>query len=281
VDVEPPKALPDPLICGPEFPKLRLVMRGGRQVTESKSNDNVRMGKAMFDSSGTVSMARVGRSLHACDVAHAECEGWCPLVAAWQDMPDDEGDWYDGWAVNTGGEIKFPSCPAIERLASHCQTAPQRRFFDLWCRYFTRPAEAPLTRADEEWGPHAAERARAMRLDFPALIPEVWLNYLGPNKSADDELHLEENPSRVDFVMVAAGKKCVIEIDGKSHYADYHRDASRWVPDERRYTRNLKIERSLRRQGWEIYRFSDLEVSAVAPEKFLDLVFDLPGVTVW
>jgi hypothetical protein len=30
---------------------------------------------------------------------------------------------------------------------------------------------------------------------------------LGPDKSADDELHLSETPSRVDFVLVAEGRK--------------------------------------------------------------------------
>jgi hypothetical protein len=60
----------------------------------------------------------------------------------------------------------------------------------------------------------------------------------------------------------------VIEIDGKSHYAEYHRDANRWIPDERLYTRNLKIERSLRLQGWEIFRFSDLEVKGRTASTF-------------
>jgi len=78
--------------------------------------------------------------------------------------------------------------------------------------------------------------------------------------------------------MVVEGKKVVIEIDGKSHYADYNRETNRWVPDERKYTRNLKIERSLRRQGWEIFRFSDLEVNSCPPDRFEYLVQDLPGV---
>jgi very-short-patch-repair endonuclease len=115
-------------------------------------------------------------------------------------------------------------------------------------------------------------------MSFPALIPEVWLNYLGPQKSADDEIHLSENPSRVDFVMIAEGKKCVIEIDGKSHYADYDEEARRWSVSERRYTRNLRIERSLRNQGWEIFRFSDLEVNACTDAQFPRLVEHLPGM---
>jgi hypothetical protein len=182
-----------------------------------------------------------------------------------------------GWSLYLTGEARLSACPGVKRLMSYCQTEPQRRFFELWCHTFIYPLREGWN-AGADYSPEWSERALDLRYAFPALIPEVWLNYLGPRKSADDELHLAENPSRVDFVMLSGGTKCVIEIDGKSHYADYNQDANRWVPDERRYTRNLKIERSLRRQGWEIHRFSDLEVNACKPDEFWSLVIDLPGV---
>lgn len=274
----PPPDLPDPLICGPTFPDLRLVMRHGKQHVESRSNENVATAPHLIDSTGTLRMSAVVNSMHLCCAdTHARCDGWCPLVARpeWIDE-DPEIEPYEGWAVYTSGDLFWDMCPAIQRLRGFCQTEPQRRFFDLWCSTFAQPLYGDSYKGEGDWDSSVAYRARGLRLAFPALIPEVWLNYLGPDKTADDELHLSENPSRVDFVMVADGKKVVIEIDGKSHYADYHRDTNRWIPDERRYTRNLKIERSLRRQGWEIFRFSDWEVQTCPDDHFEGLVRDLP-----
>jgi len=113
---------------------------------------------------------------------------------------------------------------------------------------------------------------------FPALVPEVWLNAVGPDRTVEDEKHLGENPQRVDFVMLANGKKCVIEIDGPSgHYADYDEITHTYSVNESLYAKNLKIERSLRRQGWEIHRFANVEVNGVGNDEFTALVGYLPG----
>jgi hypothetical protein len=50
-------------------------------------------------------------------------------------------------------------------------------------------------------------------LRFPALIPQVWLNWLSAAPE-DEQRALEENPSRVDFVAFWNGERHVIEIDG-------------------------------------------------------------------
>lgn len=274
----PPKDLPDPLIYGPQFPELRLVMKQGKQVVLSRTNNHLRTRDSMFDETGTLTMGTLLLNQSpACQQAHRDNGGWCPLFCWYDSDPYDESGEPIGWAVGTGGTPRFEAdCPGWSQLAACCQTDAQRRFFTLWCETFAQSVPEGWNDGIE-WGPRVSDVLVAKRLDFPALVPEVWLNYLGPDKTADEELHLAENPSRVDFVMIAEGQKCVIEIDGKSHYADYNRDANRWVPDERLYTRNLKIERSLRRQGWQIFRFSDLEINTCKPEHFTSLVSHLPG----
>ncbi len=184
-------------------------------------------------------------------------------------LEDLYGPWLDPPSI--------AACPGISRLRGFCQTETQQRFLDLWCL-----SQSTSLSADTEWTDSSGEKASSTvltdRIGFPALIPEVWLNYMGPRKTADESLHLDENPSRVDSVMLAEGQKCVIEIDGKSHYADYREADRRWIPDERRYTRNLRIERSLRAQGWEIFRFSDFEIRTCPDDQFDRLVSHLPGV---
>jgi hypothetical protein len=272
--------MPESVMFGQAFPKIRMVMRGGRQYFESTTNDQLHITPRDFTDAGTLTMAWALDHLGQCEEAHEACEEWCPLLSEYHEVTDeDTGEDWSGYGLYTKGRLDFTRCPGIVRLRDHCQTEPQRRFFDLWCEANTKSLKDDWL-AGEEWAddkPYALSfLALQERLGFPALLPEVWLNYLGPEKTADDELHLSENPSRVDFVLFAKGRKCVIEIDGKSHYADYNRETNRWTPDERLYTRNLKIERSLRRQGWEIYRFSDLEVNTVTLDGFGAMIRLLP-----
>lgn len=99
-------------------------------------------------------------------------------------------------------------------------------------------------------------------VQYPALIPQVWLNYihdanLGPLDS--EKAHLDERPSRVDFVMLCQGRKRVIEIDDPGHYA-VMKDG-RLVASEEEYTKNLRIERRFKWDGYEIHRFSNWEIN--------------------
>jgi len=48
------------------------------------------------------------------------------------------------------------------------------------------------------------------------------------------------------------------------------------VASEEVHTRNLRIERSLRRQGWGIHRFSNLEVRTTPAADFEKLLLELP-----
>jgi hypothetical protein len=66
---------------------------------------------------------------------------------------------------------------------------------------------------------------------------------------------------------VGGAAKCA----ASGHYADYDEARRRYEVSERRYTKNLRIERSLRANGWDIFRFSNVEIREVAPEQFRSL----------
>jgi very-short-patch-repair endonuclease len=79
--------------------------------------------------------------------------------------------------------------------------------------------------------------------------------------------HRLDSTSRVDFLAFWGGERYVIEIDGPSHYCDY--DGNAYKVDERAYARNLKIERSLRHDGWNVTRIARIEVrDAMADDWF-------------
>ncbi len=118
------------------------------------------------------------------------------------------------------------------------------------------------------------------RFDFPALIPQVWLNVLPPgNRTLAEEARLEREPQRVDFLMIAEGRRCIIEIDGPSHYADFDSAANAYEVSQERYTLNLRFQRSLQMHGFEVHRFSNLEVEETpVGTDFQDLIKHLPGM---
>lgn len=95
---------------------------------------------------------------------------------------------------------------------------------------------------------------------YPALIPQVWLNWL---HAAPEQLlkTLEEGrASRVDFVAFADGDRHVVEIDGPSHWAWFNTSTRSYTADEKEYARNLRIERWLRAEGWVMTRIGRDEV---------------------
>ena len=269
-----PRNLPSPIIFGPAFPNLRLIMKHGTQSVESRTNRNLFLGSYDFTDDGTYTMGRFLQQLGACKEAHTAADGWCPMLFGAEERYDDYFGNHTEHVLLAKPQIG--ACPGVGGLLELCQTESQRRFLKFWC-------ESQATYASEGWDEEAetpSQHTRAgmqARLGFPALIPEVWLNYLGPDKSADDEIHLEENPSRVDFVLFGRGRKAVVEIDGPSHYADFNESTRRYVVSEQRYTKNLRIERSLKDHGWEVHRFSDYEIKAVPEDRFWKLVRHLPG----
>ena len=102
---------------------------------------------------------------------------------------------------------------------------------------------------------------------LPALIPQVWLNWIHYD-SADKARakRVQEEPFRVDFVMFYNKRKIVLEIDGPSHFSevmnvDEETGVVKYEPSMKKYTEHVRKDRWLRTNGWEVWRFTDIEVS--------------------
>lgn len=252
-----PPNLPEPVVFGPDFPEFAQMMRGGKQTFQSRTNINLFLNTWHFDGAGTFTMGSLLKQIAT------SWQELAPLVFGgfWE---GDDGDLYDWADVVT--EPQWEESEAFARLLGYCDSEPQRTFLMEWCH--TQYARG-LSEAWDRWSAANSgfQWTRMSRLvpelvalvfEFPALIPEVWLNYVGPERTQRELKHLAENPGRVDFVLFAKARKCVIEVDGPSHYAEL--DGQGYIVNEQVYAKNLRIERSLRRQGWEIFRFANVEL---------------------
>jgi len=119
-------------------------------------------------------------------------------------------------------------------------------------------------------------RAAMDVVDRPALIPQVWVNWIHfDSKDKDRAQRTREEPFRVDFIMFHDKRKLVIEIDGTSHFSeildvDPETGRIQYGPSLKKYTEHLKKDRWLRGRGWEVWRFSD--------EEILDEDFGVSGI---
>jgi very-short-patch-repair endonuclease len=264
-----PDNLPQPLIYGPDRPTLVLMTVGGLQRVESRTNSNLFLGPDDFTDSGTFTF---GRLLSLQENAGCSCAENDGRVCSFADAEVVDGVVKSLTLPGTGAP-----CGAYGRLADFCDSKAQRSFLMWWHvlgRYNSRTVQFALRsliakRSMSVWEVNLL--LQAFYLDFPALVPEAWLNYLDPRvRTEADAAHLQQNPSRVDFVMLADGRKQVIEIDGPSHYAEYDEANRCYTVSEPLYTKNLWIERSLRRSGWEIHRFSNWEVLNCEVKEFVE-----------
>lgn len=90
--------------------------------------------------------------------------------------------------------------------------------------------------------------------DLPALLPEVWLHW-DPKTVAERGAQALLN-HRMDFLMLLpAGGRVVIEVDGIQHYSDNGRLAS-----TRKYSQLVASDRKLKLAGYDVYRFSGAEL---------------------
>jgi hypothetical protein len=181
----------------------------------------------------------------------------------------------------------FSLCGGFQHILEMPDTTPEERFI-LESYYRQRSSDERAWRVGliEDWNAHWSkvesdlfltrrdlfDRAMWASLRYPALIPQVWLNWL---YATDQTNVLDENPSRVDFVAFAAGRRHAVEIDGPSHYASYDETTRSYTVDEQAYARNLKIARSLQRQRWHLTRIARIEVREAMPENELDMNGDI------
>lgn len=117
-------------------------------------------------------------------------------------------------------------------------------------------------------------------LSTPALLPQYWVHwtYDPTVPPADKHPTTVDIPSRVDFVLFFKGDRHIVEIDDPSHYARFDDIKKQYIADEVRYTTNLRIERNLRSQGWEIHRLSNWEVLNELSDAYTGLERDIQWV---
>jgi len=276
----PPENIPSPLVYGPDFPKFKMFLRRGKQVFESRTNQNLYLTQASFTAEGTYPFHRL---LEATGVWKSETPNEWYFDPMWvADYRYIEAD-RKVTEITLVEQLDFAKCPALTLLLNYSPES-HRRFHEKYvqCQWdrARRGFESAVTEyvaangAISAWG--LDELISVMLLSFPALIPEVWLAAVGFEKTLEDQEYLAEHPQRVDFVVFGQGRKAVIEIDGRDHYSEWSAPLDEYIASEEVYTRNLRIERSLRRQGWEIHRFSNYEARTVSASEFEKLLWELP-----
>jgi hypothetical protein len=289
----PPKNIPSPLPYGPTKPHFQMYMKRGKQVFVSRTNLNLVLTDDDFTDAGTFTMGTFLHSLPDCRAVHEQQVCPCLVAAANQFMSADED--IDPSLFSWHPRLDLEACPGIQRLIGFCSTRQQGQgpvaqaiFLERYLRALHASVEnlpEALTEAAQQsslMSLYSLNRALVLRaFHFPALVPEAWLNVVDRDDPTEEDIqHLSENPQRVDFALFARGYKAVIEIDGKTHYGFQKQGTGQWVASEQRYTKNLRIERSLRRQGWGIYRFSNLETRETPTEEYLDMLHSaaIPGI---
>lgn len=168
------------------------------------------------------------------------------------------------------------SCNVVRALRDMTETPAEARFYDLYIweamhrsvvfenapKVLERAYSGELTaEIDESWGGGElgslswlswAHEELMHQLRRPALVPQVVLNFVLTSDLPEDhpDKHFfDSDVGRVDFFFLDSRGKHIIEIDGPYHHSS-----------EEEYTRVLRRDRTLRRQGYWVHRFSNMEV---------------------
>ncbi|WP_157442256.1 AbiJ-related protein [Actinoalloteichus fjordicus] len=113
--------------------------------------------------------------------------------------------------------------------------------------------------------------------DLPALLPEVWLHWDPQTAKARGKDALLR--FRMDFLLLLPyGRRVVLEVDGKHHYATKERAA----PDV--YARTMRGDRELKLSGYDVYRFgaaelADEEQAGIVVEAFFRDLYRTTGLS--
>jgi hypothetical protein len=268
---------PPTIVYGSKMPDLRLRSRGGRQTYFCRRNRNLHLTDKDFDAQGTYQAGRLlGRFCREYCAPNRDDSEPCPaFVKTYNVFTKDQ----TLASVALRAPLNLELCAGVQKLLEMTET-PEERFLlgayldghvtdELaWRNELTEAWNKHCGRIDDDWFPTRSQKFDAMTwatIRYPALIPQAWLNWLAA--TGDEHMKaLEENPSRVDFIAFHHGESHIIEIDGPSHYAAYDEAARRYSIDERAYARNLKIARSLERDGWRLTRVGRIEVRDAMPD---------------
>jgi len=108
--------------------------------------------------------------------------------------------------------------------------------------------------------------------DVPVLIPQAWIQWHSVNKTNlrdINSLHIDDI-YRVDFVVFWKNKRFVILVDDISHYAIKRNN--QWFADQESYSKRLKEDRKLQKEGWQVFRISNWELR---DERDKNVVYDI------
>jgi len=104
--------------------------------------------------------------------------------------------------------------------------------------------------------------------DLPALLPEVWLHW--DPKTVRERGAQALTRFRMDFLLlVPQGSRIVIEVDGKSHYANEHG----WA-DATRYSAMARADRDLKLAGYDVFHFGAEELRNSDSAEFVRAFFE-------
>lgn len=207
-------------------------------------------------------------------------------------------------------EPRLDLCPCLSTLMEETQTEAEKRLFQLYylwaiCGGMIAPApnndpgvayysdfeqrryvefideweKRQLMLPDKLQRPEAVTSAIIKSILAPALLPQYWLRWQYDSTQKPTKESLEMS-SRADFVAFIDGERHVIEVDGPSHYARFDKTANTYHLDEEEYTRNLRMERNLAKNGWRVHRFSNWEVMNDDIKVFNDLM-DVLGLVAY
>ncbi|MCD6471758.1 hypothetical protein J7K55_01345 [Candidatus Aerophobetes bacterium] len=108
-----------------------------------------------------------------------------------------------------------------------------------------------------------------------------WIHYDRKSRERADRYHLK--PFRVDFLyqgftITGDFKRTIVEVDNIWHIAEFKRDVEESLRSQRasleKFTEHLRRDRWLRKRGWEVCRFSDLEAKK---EDQMYLFYEMQG----
>ena len=107
-----------------------------------------------------------------------------------------------------------------------------------------------------------AKTFKMVEENIPTLIPQAWIQWHSQTKKdlrQHDSKH-SDDLYRVDFVAFWHNQRYAILIDDISHYGKKKNQGKYWFADEENYSKRLKEDRKLRKEGWEVFRISNWEI---------------------
>jgi hypothetical protein len=137
-------------------------------------------------------------------------------------------------------------------LPGMCKDGPEKKFFSAYMEKYYR----------------------SLGNNVPILIPQAWIQWHTQTKGGlrAQGSSYADDPHRVDFVAFWNNRRFVILVDDISHYATKKGDS--WFADQELYSKRLKEDRKLNREGCQVFRVSNWEMRQ-SEESISEILNDL------